>query len=43
MKTMRLLAASLLVLGLVALILAGPLATPSQAAGATIVEFRSPI
>ena len=43
MKTVRLLAACLLVLGLVALCLTGPLATPSRAAGATIVEFRSTI
>jgi thiol-disulfide isomerase/thioredoxin len=42
MKTVRLLAC-LLVLGLVALFLAGPLATPSKAAGATVIEFRSRI
>ena len=41
MKTVRLLTACLLVLGLAALCLTGPLATPSQAAGATIIEFRS--
>ena len=42
MKNMRL-AACLLVLGLVALCLTGPLATPSKAAGATVIEFRSRI
>jgi thiol-disulfide isomerase/thioredoxin len=43
MRTVRLLAACLLVLGLVALCLTGPLATPAKAQGATIVEFRSTI
>ena len=43
MKNVRLLAACLLVLGLVALCLTGPLATSSEAAGATIIEFRSTI
>jgi thiol-disulfide isomerase/thioredoxin len=43
MKTARLLTACLLLLGLVALCLSGPLSTPAKAAGATIVEFRSPI
>ncbi len=43
MTTVRLLTAGLLVLGLVALCLTGPLATPAKAQGATIVEFRSPI
>ena len=41
MKNVRLLAACLLVLGLVALCLTGPLVTSVQAAGATIIEFRS--
>jgi hypothetical protein len=43
MRTVRLLAACFLVLGLAALCLTGPLATPVKAQGATIVEFRSPI
>jgi hypothetical protein len=43
MKTMRLLTACLLVLGLVALCLTGPLVTPAKAQGATIVEFRNPL
>jgi hypothetical protein len=42
MKTKRLVAC-FLVLGLVALCLAGPLATSAKAQGATIVEFRSPV
>ena len=41
MKTVRLFAACLLVMGFVALCLTGPLATSAQAAGATIIEFRS--
>ena len=43
MKNVRLLAACLLVLGLVALCLTGPLATSAKAQGATIVEFRNPL
>jgi thiol-disulfide isomerase/thioredoxin len=43
MKTARLLTACLLVQGLITLCLSGPLATPAEAAGAMIVEFRSPI
>jgi hypothetical protein len=41
MKTVRLLTACFLVLGLVALFLAVPLTTPAKAQGATIIEFRS--
>jgi hypothetical protein len=41
MKTARLLAACLLVLGLLALCLTGPLVSTAKAQGATIVEFRS--
>ncbi len=41
MKTLRLLAACLLVLGLVVLSLTGPLVTTAKAQGATIVEFSS--
>jgi hypothetical protein len=43
MKTLRLLTACLLVLGLVALCLTGPLVTTAKAQGATIVEFRNPL
>jgi thiol-disulfide isomerase/thioredoxin len=43
MKNVRLLAACLLVLGLVALCLTGPLVTSAKAQGATIVEFRNPL
>ena len=43
MKNVRLLAAYLLVLGLVALCLTGPLVTSAKAQGATIVEFRNPL
>jgi hypothetical protein len=43
MKNVRLLTACLLVLGLVALCLTGPLVTSAKAQGATIVEFRNPL
>jgi|GEM_PF-2983783 hypothetical protein len=43
MKTVRMLAACLLVLGLVAPFLTGTLTTPAQAQGATIIEFRTSI
>ncbi len=43
MKTVRLLTVCLMVLGLVALCLTGPLVASAKAQGATIVEFRNPL